>query len=629
MSTLSPQLIQHLQQALAAFQAKNHSACLKASEAALRLSATQADALHFKALSLGYLQRDGADKAFTEAAKYNPRPHEVLHNYANYLRRAKRLAEAEKIFRQTITSKPDFAEAYYSLAQLYLEMDDAGQAETALRQCLALKANHSAAAIALGGVLSESYRAKEAIDLLKKIIAAEPQNVLALNNLGAAYREAGDLNEALVYQQRAANALKDTSDKTADIKLSGEVTANLARAYQRLGRQQEAYKVYLEALEIDPTNSETHRDYNRQLWERGENKAFLRSFDPVLSAASDEQKAELLMVKASLALRAGKVDAALDAARATQALFSQHAEALALEADILSRAGEGEAAETTYRKAMAAQPTLDVLHEFAEFLLSQSRFDEARTLLDEGSKRQRGIEGLQKQIALQALALRGCNDEAYQLWYDYDLLTAKRALTPPPEYGSLEEFMAAVEEGLEPLFETENAPLEQTLFNGVQSPGHLWDFDIPVIQALRKAMFDVACGFVADLPYDENHPFLKRRPAIDEIEKSLMFTASWSVKLRSGGGHVDHIHPRGWISSAHYVRVPKALPSQTDNSRGGWLRLGASGVRGLDMPAERYIRPDPGHLVLFPSYLWHGVEPYTDAEPRITTPVDLVPASLR
>jgi hypothetical protein len=44
------------------------------------------------------------------------------------------------------------------------------------------------------------------------------------------------------------------------------------------------------------------------------------------------------------------------------------------------------------------------------------------------------------------------------------------------------------------------------------------------------------------------------------------------------------------------------------------------------LDAEHYIRPRPGRLVLFPSYMWHGTVPFTTAERRMTIAFDIVPA---
>jgi len=37
------------------------------------------------------------------------------------------------------------------------------------------------------------------------------------------------------------------------------------------------------------------------------------------------------------------------------------------------------------------------------------------------------------------------------------------------------------------------------------------------------------------------------------------FNGSWSVRLHSAGFHTNHVHPRGWISSACYIELPDGM----------------------------------------------------------------------
>ena len=41
---------------------------------------------------------------------------------------------------------------------------------------------------------------------------------------------------------------------------------------------------------------------------------------------------------------------------------------------------------------------------------------------------------------------------------------------------------------------------------------------------------------------------------------------------------------------------------------------------------EYAVRPEPGRLVLFPSYLWHGTAPFETDESRLTIAFDVLPA---
>ena len=98
----------------------------------------------------------------------------------------------------------------------------------------------------------------------------------------------------------------------------------------------------------------------------------------------------------------------------------------------------------------------------------------------------------------------------------------------------------------------------------------------------------------------------------------MRFAGSWSVRLAGAGFHSNHIHPAGWISSAFYVTLPAM-----DRGHEGWLKLGEPQAElGLDLAPFRHIEPKPGRLVLFPSTMWHGTEPFAAGE-RLTVAFDV------
>jgi hypothetical protein len=94
------------------------------------------------------------------------------------------------------------------------------------------------------------------------------------------------------------------------------------------------------------------------------------------------------------------------------------------------------------------------------------------------------------------------------------------------------------------------------------------------------------------------------------------------VQLQPGGFHVDHVHPRGWLSSAYYVELPTEVAG---TSRAGWIKFGESGVLLAACPPEHFVKPEPGTLVLFPSYMWHGTVAFSEGGRRLTAAFDVVP----
>ena len=106
--------------------------------------------------------------------------------------------------------------------------------------------------------------------------------------------------------------------------------------------------------------------------------------------------------------------------------------------------------------------------------------------------------------------------------------------------------------------------------------------------------------------------------------RTFEYSASWSSRLRDRGFHTNHVHPKGWISSAYYVAVPDAVADK--NAREGWIQFGEPNFdAGLKEPVRRADQPAPGKLVLFPSYMWHGTIPFRSQQSRTTIAFDVVP----
>ena len=61
-------------------------------------------------------------------------------------------------------------------------------------------------------------------------------------------------------------------------------------------------------------------------------------------------------------------------------------------------------------------------------------------------------------------------------------------------------------------------------------------------------------------------------------------------------------------------------------NRPGWIKFGEPPYKLPDpAPAEHWVCPEPGTLVLFPAYMWHGTVPISGKAPRVTAPLDVQP----
>ncbi|MEQ1930582.1 MAG: tetratricopeptide repeat protein [Parvularculaceae bacterium] len=591
-----------LQAAAAAFEAGRLEEALSRARSFLARAPGHAEALHLEALALGGLGRIAeAAPAFERAAVVHSNKAAVLGNLGNAFAAAGRLAEAIDAYKRALAIDPAFANGWSGLATALRRDGDLAGAVVAAERAVALDPKNARLRNNLGAVLNAAGRSADAEGAFGEALALQPQYGAALLNRGRLRRERGDL----------ALAMADLDAACASAPGSSEAHHQRANCLRLLSRNGEAEAAYLRAVALAPASAGLHRDLANFYWETGEAGRHLSALDRAIAQTSSP---ELLDLKAELALMTGDIGGAEAAAGKLIDLVPARPHGFRR----LSRVRRAqkrrpEAADLARQAREKAPDDFDALHDYAEALLSNGQYKEAGAALAGDAPRAH----LQKHIALKALALRAAGDPAYRVWYDYDRFARKLFIDMPPGYASLEAFNAAVLEALAPLHANNRVrPIDQTLYGGTQSIGRLWNEPHPVIKTLKAALLRAAIRYVGELPDDPSHPFLAQKTSDLDCE------GAWSVMLKSGGGHVDHFHPRGWISASYYVRIP---PEVSAGEKAGFLRLGASGIEGLDLPAERWIRPEEGSIIVFPSYMWHGVESFEAASPRVTAPFDLAP----
>lgn len=161
--------------------------------------------------------------------------------------------------------------------------------------------------------------------------------------------------------------------------------------------------------------------------------------------------------------------------------------------------------------------------------------------------------------------------------------------------------------------------IDQSVRGGTQTDGPLLSRIDPVVRQLRTAIVGAIRRYLRQLP-----PFVSDHPLLSQTrERRIRFSGSWSVRLRPGGRHANHVHPQGWISSALYVELPPHGPGERDDS--GWFTLGQPQEElCMNVKPKRKIEPRVGQLVLFPSWMWHGTVPFATGE-RLTVAFDVRP----
>ncbi|MEP1385235.1 MAG: putative 2OG-Fe(II) oxygenase [Paraglaciecola sp.] len=218
--------------------------------------------------------------------------------------------------------------------------------------------------------------------------------------------------------------------------------------------------------------------------------------------------------------------------------------------------------------------------------------------------------------ALYTTSLRLLGDEHYHELCNFSEYVQSRELILPNRFTCIEDFNSELKVALQTLHVTKEHPLEQSLVSGTQTPGELLNRPIPIIKELNKALKLTAEQVFSNLPKNLPKPLL-------QMKNEFEFSASWSVNLKSSGYHKSHVHSKGYFSSVYYVSVPKDLDH---SKRAGWLYLGRPEVDStVELKAEKWVKPEPGKLVLFPSFMWHGTEPFKSIDNRLTVAFDILP----
>lgn len=449
--------------------------------------------------------------------------------------------------------------------------------------------------------LKAQGRSSEAIAAYAYAAEHFPTSGAARHNLAAALGDAARHAEA---EQHCRLAFAQGLD-------APETWLVLARALQGQARLDDAEEAYRQALRRRSAMTEAHRDLAQLIWMRTGDVA--RATELLEQAIRAAPAPALRLIKAKALEFAGDHAGAYAALRAAlQDREDPHLESLA--ADAAVRSGDVRAGLAHAQRAAALSPQ-DVAAQImlAQVCLAAAAPDRAAAILLHVAPRAKYD---QRHLALLATALRLAGDPRYRALYDYQAFVGAYRLQTPAGWPDLANYLADLAVAVRKAHAYETHPFEQSVRQGSQAPDIL-NQDDPAIRAFPEAVAAPIAQHLQKLGRGSD-------PVRARNSGRWRFCSAWSVKLKPNGFHADHVHPQGWLSSACYLSLPAAVEGPGVE---GWLKFGQPGV-ATDPPLgpEHFIKPEPGLLALFPSYMWHGTVPFSGAEPRLTIAFDLLPA---
>ncbi len=160
-----------------------------------------------------------------------------------------------------------------------------------------------------------------------------------------------------------------------------------------------------------------------------------------------------------------------------------------------------------------------------------------------------------------------------------------------------------------------NKKSQSLLKNGFQSSGNIFLQNLPKITILRQIVQDCIESYYQKFE-KEQILLIKKWPK----EYQLI---GWVIIMQNKGSLLPHMHKEGWVSGSLYLNMPTKRSNDEGNIR--------FSLDGGDYPNDNKNYPEKiidikrGNLVMFPSSLFHSTIPFESKENRVSFAFDLIP----
>ncbi len=163
---------------------------------------------------------------------------------ATFLREHGEDQAAFDVYTESLIEFPDNTDLLYGRAMVSEPLNKLDVLEADLKRVLELEPKNADALNALGYTLADKTdRFEEAKGLISRAIAVRPQDPFFLDSMGWVHYRLGNLAEAELYLQRAA-----------DLQPDAEMLAHLGEVLWQQGKKADAEKVWQQARDKDPEN---------------------------------------------------------------------------------------------------------------------------------------------------------------------------------------------------------------------------------------------------------------------------------------------------------------------------------------------------------------------------------------
>jgi len=449
-------------------------------------------------------------------------------------------------------------------------------------------------------------RAGAAAALCEVALSRAP-NHPALLKLGAiAFFQSGDPDKAIAMLEAAVTRFPDDP----------EARFNLGVVYQAGGLMEQALECFTRSATLAPAGAAAHYNKATALHELGRLDEAVAAYRDAVAAEPDYAPAHagLAFVLRSSG-RLGEAVAAYERALECDPQDAQNQSGYGIALQQLGRLAEAAAA---LRRAAALDPDYpDASTNLADVLVEEGNPEAAVAECDAYLERHPGDSGV---LAAKTIALgeSGAMDAAARL-VDFDRFVFPEHQSAVPGFANTAQFNDAMAAHMLTHPTLVDAPASHATRFGKHT-GELLGEESGPVAAFQAIVRDAVGRYRQRLGSDPAHPF------VANALRQWRLTA-WSIVLQGGGGYqASHIHPSAWLSGVYYVRVPDIV-GDVAAEQAGWIEFGqpSEEFHWTRPPTVRAIRPEPGLLVLFPSYFFHRTIPYETDGARISVAFDVLP----
>ncbi|WP_299806548.1 putative 2OG-Fe(II) oxygenase [uncultured Shewanella sp.] len=514
--------------------------------------------------------------------------------YANMLIDEQLYSKAKKLLNESIDIDPNYFDSHYNLGRAKQITGSYEEARDSYLKAFRLNPSHADACLGYGQCLVQMNNRELAISIYQDFLVNFPNTAKVLYSLASLYEE--DNKEA------AEVALLKCIELSPD---NRDYSFEYAKVLQGLGKINNAVSVLITMLEKTPFDHHVHDVLFNLLWLNGMSEPF-RYY--LLACESDPANSLVIELVKKL-IKNDELQLGLRKIEVFLCSSPSYTEALMIKGHLERELGDFQASLKTLKSIHLQDQTLaPALYEEAVTYLCLNQFSDAvrvsKLLLELYPNNQGG-----RALLATSLKLNG-NVKEYGQLYNYQSLIKFIPLSSIID----SNFNQKLKMELDILHKTKNHPIDQSLRKGTQTQGQLFNMNIKLVEELREEIAIEVKTFLNGLSSKDKGVYLQN------ISESFSFAGSWSVLLRQGGHHQNHFHSEGTFSACYYVEVPDVV-----NRNGqGWLNLGQPELsRWLNLEPDFCVKPEPGCLIIFPSYMWHGTNPLIEESERTTIAFDI------